>query len=66
MSTAPLSSLYFVATSLKDGPSTLRSTAWQLMQFFDVARARSAKAGRCEAKAQGCGEQNSFHGGFIS
>jgi hypothetical protein len=30
---------------LEAGPSTLRSTAWQLMQFFDVARARSAKAG---------------------
>jgi hypothetical protein len=31
--------------SLKDGPSTLRSIAWQLMQFFEVAKARSAKAG---------------------
>jgi hypothetical protein len=45
LSAAPLSLAYLAAMSLNDGPTTFLSTAWQAMQFLELAKAGSAKAG---------------------
>ena len=50
LSAAALSPLYLAATSLNAGPTTFLSTAWQAMQFLDVASVKSAKAGMVQAK----------------
>src|SRR5574343_2087098 len=50
VATAPPSPLYLAATSLKAGPTSFLSTAWQDRQFFALARASSACAPEVTAR----------------
>ena len=60
MSAASFCLAYLAATSLKDGPTTFLSTAWQAMQFLAVAKAWSAKAGVERVKAAKAVIRNCF------
>src|SRR5690606_14086275 len=66
LASMPFWPLYFLATSLKAGPTILLSMPWQAMQAFLAARAGSAMAGEAATSARVTAasiEDRSFMGG---